>query len=64
MISLHMKPDCETSVTWLVRGDKDIELGEFKVFDRDLVEFVPNGQPLTPEYLDDLAKAFPYREET
>jgi hypothetical protein len=58
-----MKPDCETSVTWVVLGDKDIELGEVKVYDRDHIEFVPNGHPLTPAYLKDLSKAFPYRKE-
>ena len=64
MISLHMKPDCDTSVTWVVRGKKDIELGEVKIYDRFHVEFISNGHPLSTQDLEDLSKAFPHREET
>jgi hypothetical protein len=62
MISLHMKPDCETSVTWDVvdNGETASPIGEVKVYDRDLISFIPASTQEIPMYvLYQLVKAFP-----
>lgn len=61
MISLHMKPDCETSVTWdvVLNGETATPLGEVKIYDTQIIDFVPNGQAFDIDVIRQLARAFP-----